>query len=85
MAFYIVFALMIAFRLIVVIIEKSDKLNIQIFMINWEKGKFRNSWREIFIINSLAEFCTYRTFSTFWLMLIMLFFMSGLQWQEHSA
>jgi hypothetical protein len=33
----------------------------------------------------LAQFCTFRTFSVFWLMLIMLFFMTGIKWEEHSA
>ena len=67
------------------LIEKNDKLNIQVFMINWENSKFKNSWREIFIVNMLAQFCTFRTFSVFWLMLIMLFFMTGIKWEEHSA
>jgi hypothetical protein len=78
--FYVIFALMVVFRLSVVLITKNDKLNIQIFLINWETGKFKNSWREIFIVNNLAQFCTFRTFSVFWLMIIMLFFMTGLQW-----
>jgi len=80
-AFYIVFGLMIAFRLVSVFIDKLDKLKIQIFMINKERASsLNNSWREIFIINSLAEFSVYRTFSTFWIMLIMLFFLTGLNW-----
>lgn len=85
-AFYIVFGLMVAFRLISVLIEKAEKLKIQIFLINWEKEKaVNNSWREIFIINSLAEFCTYRTFSVFWILLVMLFFMIGLKWEQHAG
>jgi hypothetical protein len=85
-AFYIVFGLMVAFRLISVLIEKAEKLKIQIFLIDWEKEKaVNNSWREIFIVNSLAEFCTYRTFSVFWLLLIMLFFMIGLKWEQHAG
>ena len=53
-AFYVLAGAMGFFRLLTVIIEKNDKLNIEVFMINWEKGQFKNSWREIFIINSLA-------------------------------
>lgn len=52
-------------------------------MINWEKGK--NSWREIFIINSLAEFYTHRTISFFWMLLCLMFFLVGLGWQSHAA
>ena len=54
-------------------------------MINWEKGHFRNSWREIFIINSLAEFYTHRTISVFYMLLIVMFFMVGLSWEDHAA
>lgn len=80
-AFYIILGLMVAFRLVSVLIQKIDKLNMQIFMINKERSStINNSWREIFIINSLAEFSIYRTFSTFWVMLTMLFFMTGLNW-----
>jgi hypothetical protein len=76
---------MVAFRLVAVIIDKADKLKIQVFMINKEKEKtVNNSWREIFIINSLAEFCTYRTFSVFWVMFVMLFFVTGLNWEQNS-
>lgn len=84
-AFYVIFFCMVVFRLFVVFFDKKDKLNTQVFMINWEKGKIKNSWREIFIINSLAEFCTYRTFSVFWLLLVHLFFMIGVQWEDLST
>lgn len=42
-AFYIIAGVMGLFRIITVIYDKFDKLNYEIFMINWEKGK--NSWR----------------------------------------
>lgn len=84
-AFYVVFGVMVAFRLVSVFIQKADKLNIQIFMINWEKQRsVNNSWREIFIANSLAQFSTHRTFSLFWILIVMLFFLTGLKWELHS-
>lgn len=43
--FYILAGLMILLRIITVIVEKASKLNMEVFMINWEKGTFRNSWR----------------------------------------
>lgn len=84
-AFYVLAGLMGFFRLLTVIIEKNAKLNIEVFMINWEKGQFKNSWREIFIINSLAEFYTHRTISIFWLLLVVMFFLVGLGWESHAA
>lgn len=42
-AFYIIAGVMGLFRIITVLYDKYDKLNYEIFMINWEKGK--NSWR----------------------------------------
>ncbi len=42
-AFYIIAGVMGLFRIITVLYDKFDKLNYEIFMINWEKGK--NSWR----------------------------------------
>lgn len=55
------------------------------YQANKDNPKFQNSWREIFIANSLAQFCTYRTFSVFWLMIVMLFFMIGVKWENHAA
>lgn len=52
--FYILAGTMGFLRIITVIVDKASKLNIEVFMINWEKGILKNSWREIFIINSLA-------------------------------
>lgn len=51
-AFFVIAGIMGLFRFITVFLEKKDKLSYEIFLINWEKG--RNSWREIFIVNSLA-------------------------------
>lgn len=82
-AFYVIAGLMGLFRILTALYDKKDKLSYQIFMINWEKGK--NSWREIFIVNSLAEFYTYRTISFFWMLIIMMFFMVGLKWQDHAT
>ena len=42
-AFYIIAGVMGFFRIVTVIYDKKDKLNYEVFMINWEKGK--NSWR----------------------------------------
>lgn len=81
-AFYVVAALMGFFRVVTVIYDKKDKLGYEMFMINWEKGK--NSWREIFIINSLAEFYTYRTVSFFWMLLWELLFLVGLGVQDRA-
>lgn len=36
-SFYIVFGLMVFFRIVSMLIDKADKLKTQIFMINWEK------------------------------------------------
>ena len=83
--FYVVAGAMGFLRLVTVLIDKKDKLNMEVFMINWEKGQFKNSWREIFIINSLAEFYTHRTISMFWLLLVVMFWLVGLDWQAHSA
>lgn len=84
--FYILFGLMVSFRLVSVFVEKASKLNMQIFMINWEKERFvSNSWREIFIANSLAQFSTHRTFSLFWILMVMLFFLIGLGWEAHAS
>jgi len=45
-AFYAIVAIMIVFHLLHAIINKLDKLNIQVFMINWQKNdKNKNSWR----------------------------------------
>ena len=43
--FYALVAIMVFFRLIWALREKSDKLDTQVYLINWEKGQFRNSWR----------------------------------------
>lgn len=42
-SFYVVFGIMVAFRLISVISDKIDKLKIQIFLINKEKDKAINN------------------------------------------
>lgn len=42
-SFYIVFGIMVAFRIISVISDKMDKLKIQIFLINKEKDKTINN------------------------------------------
>ena len=84
-AFYTLAGLMGFFRILTVLIDKKDKLNTEVFLINWEKGQFKNSWREIFIINSLAEFYTHRTISIFWMLLVVMFFLVGLSWENHAA
>lgn len=76
---------MFLFRIITVIADKAAKLNYEVFLINWEKGAFKNSWREIFIVNSLAEFYTYRTVSVFWMLLCTMFFMVGFRWDYNAA
>ena len=53
-AFYTLVGIMVFFRLFASWKEKSDKLATEVYLINWERGEFRNSWREIFIVNSLA-------------------------------
>jgi len=82
-AFYVIAGIMIFFRLATVLYDKKDKLNYEVFLINWEKAK--NSWREIFIVNSLAEFYTHRTISFFWMLICLMFFMVGLSWQSYAA
>lgn len=84
-AFYALVGIMVAFRLIWVISDKMEKLSTEVFVINWERGEFRNSWREIFIINSLAEFYTHRTFSIFWMFAVMMFFTNGVGWEDLSV
>lgn len=44
-AFYVIAAVMGVFRIITVVYDKASKLGIEVFMINWEKGVFKNSWR----------------------------------------
>ena len=53
-AFYALVGVMVLFRLLYSLSEKSDRLSTEVYLINWERGQFRNSWREIFIVNSLA-------------------------------
>ena len=36
-------------------------------------------------MNSLAEFYTYRTVSLFWMLAVLLFFMTGIGWEKLSA
>ena len=81
-AFYSLVILMVVCRLASALKEKADRLSTEVYLINWERGQFRNSWREIFIVNSLAEFYTYRTFSLFWMLAVVLFFMTGLGWEQ---
>ncbi len=85
LSFYAIAGLMIFFRLLVVALDKKEKLSTHVFLINWEKDKTKNCWREIFIVNSLAEFYTYRTISFFWVLLVHLFFLVGFDWQQHAA
>jgi hypothetical protein len=84
-AFYALVGIMVAFRLIWVVTDKLEKLSTEVFVINWERGEFRNSWREIFIVNSLAEFYTHRTFSIFWMFAVMMFFTNGVGWENLSV
>ena len=84
-AFYALVAIMVVLRLVWALMQKSDRLNTQVYLINWQKGQFRNSWRQIFIVNSLAQFYTYRTVSLFWMLVVLLFFMTGIGWQKLSA
>jgi hypothetical protein len=84
-AFYALVAVMVVFRLLASLKDKADKLSTEVYLINWERGQFRNSWREIFIVNSLAEFYTYRTVSLFWMLAVVLFFMTGVGWEHLAA
>jgi hypothetical protein len=79
-AIYVLVGIMFIFRLVWSLTDKTDKLSTEVFLINWERGQIKNSWREIFIVNSLAEFYTYRTVSLFWMLAILLFFMTGVGW-----
>lgn len=42
-AFFVIAGIMGLFRVLTVFLDKKDKLNYEVFLINWEKG--RNSWR----------------------------------------
>jgi Meckelin (Transmembrane protein 67) len=53
-AFYALVAIMVVLRLVWVIVDKAEKLSTEVFVINWERSEFKNSWREIFVINTLA-------------------------------
>ena len=44
-AFYALVAVMVVFRLLYSLNEKADKLSTEVYLINWERGQFRNSWR----------------------------------------
>ena len=44
-AFYTLAGVMGALRIITILLDKKDKLQTEVFMINWEKGQFKNSWR----------------------------------------
>jgi hypothetical protein len=44
-AFYALVAVMVVFRLVWAITDKSDKLNTEVFLINWERDQLKNSWR----------------------------------------
>ena len=44
-AFYALVAIMVLLRLIWALIEKADRLSTEVFLINWERGQHRNSWR----------------------------------------
>lgn len=73
-------------RIITILIDKNDKMNTEVFIVNWEKSsQSKNSWREIFIINSLAEFYTHRTISIFWMLIVVLFFLIGVNWWKNAA
>jgi hypothetical protein len=82
--FYLVLGLMLLARLISDVYEKLDIIKSEIYIIDWEQGTERNSWRSMFIINSLAEFYTYRTISFFWVMAWAVFLLTGLKWELHS-
>lgn len=84
-AFYGLVGVMVGLRLIWAVVDKAEKLSTEVFVINWERNEFKNSWREIFIVNSLAEFYTHRTISLFWMLAVLLFFMNGVGWQELAA
>jgi hypothetical protein len=43
--FYVIVAVMVLFRIGWAAIDKSDKLSTEVFLINWERSQFRNSWR----------------------------------------
>ena len=43
--FYAIAGVMGLFRIIYMVIDKLDKLNTEVFLINMEEGKFKNSWR----------------------------------------
>jgi hypothetical protein len=43
--FYVLVGIMVGLRLVWAIKDKSEKLSTEVYLINWEKGQFRNSWR----------------------------------------
>lgn len=52
LTFFIIAGIMGVLRVITVIVDKKDKLSYETFIVNEETTS--NSWREIFIVNSLA-------------------------------
>jgi hypothetical protein len=84
-AFYALVGVMVGLRVAWVVVDKAEKLSTEVFVINWERNEFKNSWREIFVVNSLAEFYTHRTVSVFWMLAIVLFFMTGANWEGLAA
>jgi hypothetical protein len=82
--FYLVLGIMVLSRLISDIYEKNDIIKSEIYVIDWENSPERNSWRSMFIVNSLAEFYTYRTISFFWVIAWTVFLLTGLGWELHS-
>lgn len=44
-AFYALVGVTVLFRLLSALVDKSDRLSTEVYLINWERGQFRNSWR----------------------------------------
>lgn len=84
LGFYLVLGLMLLARLISDLHDKLDTIKSEIYLIDWEASPQRNSWRSMFIVNSLAEFYTYRTISFFWALAWTVFLLTGLSWELHS-
>lgn len=78
--FYVVLALTIVFRFISDIAEKMDTIKSEVYLIDWDNNPGKNSWRSMFIVNSLAEFYCYRTISFFWALAWAVFLLVGTQW-----
>ena len=44
-AFYALVGVMVGLRVLWAYLDKSEKLSTEVFVINWERGEFKNSWR----------------------------------------